>query len=79
MPIVITMKKAAIGAPQNTLKNSLPPPNPLPPEIAQLVDEVGALQDEATATAKRIKGLQAQLKPYADKMRCWPSWRQNMP
>jgi hypothetical protein len=69
MPIVITMKKAAIGAPQNTLKNSLPPPNPLPPEIAQLVDEVGALQDEATATAKRIKGLQAQLKPYADKMK----------
>jgi hypothetical protein len=41
----------------------------LPLEIAALVEEVGALQDAATAMAKQIKVLQAQLKPYAEKMK----------
>lgn len=41
----------------------------IPFEIIQMIDEVGALQDEAEAMAKRIKILQARLRPYSEKLK----------
>ena len=41
----------------------------MPPDIVELINQVGATRNKAEATAKRIKALQAQLKPYADKMK----------
>jgi hypothetical protein len=63
MYIVITTKKPAAGAAHSVLKK------PLPLQISGLIEEVGALQEEAKATAERIKVLQAQLKPYAEKVK----------
>jgi hypothetical protein len=40
-----------------------------PPDIAELIEEVGQLQDDAEATTKRIKALQAHVKPYAEKVK----------
>jgi hypothetical protein len=44
-------------------------PVTLPPEVHALVEEIGAAQDLADVTAKRIKVLQAELKIHTTKMR----------
>jgi hypothetical protein len=41
----------------------------IPPDPVGLIEEVGQLQDDADATTKRIRALQAHVKPYADKVR----------
>lgn len=41
----------------------------LPAEIVDLIEAVGAMQNEAEATAKRIKTLQASLKPYTERLK----------
>jgi hypothetical protein len=64
MMIVITQKKVVEATTMISLK-------PLtPPDVMELIDQVGALQTDAEATAKKIKALQTHLKPYADKVKC---------
>jgi hypothetical protein len=63
MTITITKKKAVAPETNAITEKSIPP------EIVQLIEEVGLLQDDAEATTKRIKELQAHVKPYAEKVK----------
>ena len=63
MTITMTKKKVATTETHAISKMSIPP------DIVELIEEVGLLQDDAEATTKRIKVLQAHVKPYADKVK----------
>lgn len=63
MTIVITQKKVVEATTMISFKSLTPP------DVVELIDQVGALQTDAEATAKKIKALQAHLKPYADKVK----------
>ena len=60
MAIVLTKKKAVLAV-KPVFETSTPS------DIVELIEAVGALQDEAEATAKQIKALQAKLKPYSER------------
>ena len=63
MTITMTKKKVAATETHAISKMSIPP------DIVELIEEVGQLQDDAEATTKRIKALQAHVKPYAEKVK----------
>jgi len=63
MPIVLPLKKKTATGPAKPI----PAPS-IPPDVLQLIREVGALQDEALMTAQRIRLLQAHMKLYVDKV-----------
>jgi hypothetical protein len=63
MTITMTKKKVVGTVAQPTSKMSIPP------DIVELIQEVGLLQDDAETTIKRIKALQAHVKPYAEKVK----------
>jgi hypothetical protein len=63
MSIAMIENQVAATAAEPTSKMSIPS------GIVELIGEVGQLQDDAEVTTKRIKALQAHLKPSAEKVK----------